>query len=147
MNHMRLSNETIAGRVTSFALLEGAGTVTDGTDLWPFHCTQLASGARSVPLDTEVQFVVVAGLPGRWEAASIRAVAGSFMCPVCSSVVAGSEGTYEICPFCGWEDDPVQRDDAVATGANTQSLRDARDLLFRALIEQETGSSQNEARG
>jgi len=36
-------------------------------------------------------------------------------------------GTYEICPVCGWEDDPVQfRDPDRAGGANEMSLNEAR---------------------
>ena len=36
-------------------------------------------------------------------------------------------GTYEVCPVCGWEDDPQQaRDEDLAGGANTLSLREHR---------------------
>jgi hypothetical protein len=143
----RLSADTLVGRVESFDLLVGAGVVTDGSSTWPFHCTQLASGARTIARDTEVEFNVLPGLPGRWEAVSVRAVAGAFLCPVCSTSVVGAEGTYEICPACGWEDDPVQRDDLAAVGANHLSLRDARDKIFRSMIERDTGQHQPEARG
>ncbi len=36
-------------------------------------------------------------------------------------------GTYEICPVCFWEDDPVQFNDPnYAEGANEVSLKEAR---------------------
>jgi hypothetical protein len=36
-------------------------------------------------------------------------------------------GTYEICPVCFWEDDPVQgQDPDYAGGANAPSLNEAR---------------------
>jgi hypothetical protein len=41
-------------------------------------------------------------------------------------------GSYEICPVCFWEDDPVQNDDPTFWGgANRVSLHDAR-RNFRA---------------
>ena len=47
-------------------------------------------------------------------------------CPVCGARVLPERGVYEICPTCGWEDDPVQSDDLdYAGGANAVSLRDA----------------------
>ncbi len=48
-------------------------------------------------------------------------------CPCCGSKVLHERGTFEICPVCGWEDDPAQsRDPALAGGANETSLNDAR---------------------
>ena len=41
-------------------------------------------------------------------------------------------GTFEICPVCWWEDDDVQgRDPEYAGGANTISLREARENFRR----------------
>ena len=49
-----------------------------------------------------------------------------FECPVCGSKVFEEKGGYEICPVCGWEDDPVQRrDPGFAGGANKMSLNEA----------------------
>ena len=49
----------------------------------------------------------------------------SLRCPVCKDYFF-SEEEYEICPICGWEDDPVQRKDPdFAGGANTLSLNEA----------------------
>ena len=52
-----------------------------------------------------------------------------YSCPCCGSLTLDEEppGTYEICPVCGWEDDPVQFDDPdYAGGANTMSLNEAK---------------------
>ncbi|MCF0151496.1 MAG: VOC family protein [Firmicutes bacterium] len=52
--------------------------------------------------------------------------AGSYPCPVCKRLVFEEKGGYEICPVCGWEDDPVQRKDPhFAGGANRMSLQQA----------------------
>ena len=37
-----------------------------------FHCTQLADGSRTVAVGTDVDFRLLAGRGGRWEAADIR---------------------------------------------------------------------------
>ncbi len=136
-----------SGRVASFGALEGAGTVTDDGTTWPFHCTQISSGARTIAVGSEVEFDVAAGLPGVWEAVDIRACGGLFLCPVCAASVPGEPGSYDICGSCGWEDDPVQRDDSDACGANTITLREARDNAMRAMIQLETGEVQPLARG
>jgi CspA family cold shock protein len=39
---------------------------------YPFHCTQIADGSRSVAVGTRVSFGLLAGRAGRWEAADIR---------------------------------------------------------------------------
>ena len=49
-------------------------------------------------------------------------------CPCCGYKTLDEKppGTYEICPICFWEDDPVQFDDPdCAGGANRPSLRQA----------------------
>jgi rubrerythrin len=49
----------------------------------------------------------------------------SLKCPHCGAALDRPD--YEICPVCGWEDDPVQRRDPdFAGGANTLSLNEAR---------------------
>ena len=117
------------GSVTDFDPQVGWGTVllADGRRL-PFHLTRIADGSRSIAPGTAVTVDVVAGGMGRWEASSVVALrAGAFPCPVCGTLVDGQAESYEICPACGWEDDPVQREDpAYAGGANTASLADAR---------------------
>ncbi len=48
-------------------------------------------------------------------------------CPVCGQFKLNEIGQYEICPICGWEDDPVQRKDPdFRGGANKMSLNEAR---------------------
>ncbi len=135
------------GRVSSFGVVEGAGTVTDGETTWPFHCTQISGGARTVAVGTEVEFDIEAGLPGVWEAVRLRARPGQFLCPVCAATVPGEPGGYDICRSCKWEDDPVQRDDVDVSGANVLPLRTVRDAAMQHLIEQETGELQPFARG
>lgn len=64
---------TRRGSVTQFDPPVGLGTVTgdDGRD-YPFHCTQIADGSRAIEEGAVVDFEVVAGHRGRWEAARIR---------------------------------------------------------------------------
>ena len=49
------------------------------------------------------------------------------ICPCCGRYIFDEKGGYEICPVCGWEDDPVQRrDETFAGGANREPLTEAR---------------------
>lgn len=61
------------GVVASFDDPRGLGVVLadDGTE-YPFHCTAIADGTRSIDEGAAVDFEVVAGRMGRWEAAKIR---------------------------------------------------------------------------
>ncbi|MGH9035153.1 MAG: cold-shock protein [Acidimicrobiia bacterium] len=61
------------GVVVSFDPARGLGEVevADGRR-YPFHCTRIADGSRTIPVGAKVEFVVVPGLPGRWEASGIR---------------------------------------------------------------------------
>jgi CspA family cold shock protein len=61
-----------AGRVASFDEKRGWGVVrgNDGTD-YPFHCTQIADGSRAISVGATVDFEVVAGHLGRWEATQL----------------------------------------------------------------------------
>ena len=50
------------------------------------------------------------------------------MCPCCQQHFFSERNAYEICPVCGWEDDPVQRRDPdFEGGANKLSLNQARE--------------------
>jgi cold shock CspA family protein len=62
------------GKVRTFDERRGVGEIEaeDGVT-FPFHSTALADGTRRIAPGTVVEFDVVAGLPGRWEAASIEA--------------------------------------------------------------------------
>ncbi|HEX5616446.1 MAG TPA: hypothetical protein VFZ83_14930 [Acidimicrobiia bacterium] len=61
------------GVVDAFDERRGIGTVRapDGTT-YPFHCTQIADGSRTIAIGTEVRFAVIAGHLGRLEAAAIE---------------------------------------------------------------------------
>ena len=61
------------GSVESFDEEAGLGVVRGEDDVgYPFHCTQIADGSRSIDAGVTVWFEVVAGHRGRWEASSIR---------------------------------------------------------------------------
>ena len=62
----------MTGAVTSFDDDAGIGTVTgdDGVEHF-FHCTQITDGTRTIAVGTAVEFDVVAGRLGKWEAAAI----------------------------------------------------------------------------
>jgi cold shock CspA family protein len=61
------------GRVRSFDERRGMGEITseDG-NVFAFHSTAIANGSRRIAEEAEVEFDVVAGLPGRWEAAAVE---------------------------------------------------------------------------
>ena len=60
------------GTITQFDDRRGLGTLraVDGTD-YPFHSTRIADGTRTIAVGTTVEFEVVPGQLGRWEAAAI----------------------------------------------------------------------------
>jgi CspA family cold shock protein len=60
------------GVVASFDDPRGLGVVRgDDGDEYPFHCTAIADGTRTIDDGARVRFEVVAGHMGRWEAARI----------------------------------------------------------------------------
>ena len=61
----------MVGVVTAFDEPRGLGTIeSDGTE-YPFHCTALLDGTRTVEVGTPVTFDVRAAGMGRWEATRI----------------------------------------------------------------------------
>jgi cold shock CspA family protein len=60
------------GVVTAFDEHRGLGEITaaDGV-VYRFHCVAIADGTRTIAVGTEVEFEVVPGHLGRWEAAGI----------------------------------------------------------------------------
>jgi cold shock CspA family protein len=61
------------GIVREFDDGRGLGTVTaDDGGTYPFHCTAIADGTRSIEAGARVRFDVVAGPLGRTEAGAIR---------------------------------------------------------------------------
>ena len=61
------------GVVVDFDEQRGWGTLRGdhGPELF-FHCTAVADGSRTISVGTRVDFDVVAGHAGRWEARGIR---------------------------------------------------------------------------
>lgn len=43
---------------------------------------------------------------------------GTHLCPVCRKYRFPSEGSFDICPFCGWEDDGSEEWDSDTCGPN-----------------------------
>jgi len=61
------------GVVVSFDDHKGYGMVRsaeDGTELF-FHCTAITDGTRTIEVGAEVEYEVVAGHLGRWEATDL----------------------------------------------------------------------------
>ena len=63
----------VRGTVTSFDAGRGVGEIAgrDGVT-YPFHATVIADGTRAITDGTEVEFDIVAGHLGQWEAAAVR---------------------------------------------------------------------------
>jgi len=63
------------GIVAAFDKSRGAGEITgaDGAT-YPFHATVITDGTRDIAVGTEVEFEVVPGHLGRWEAARVTPV-------------------------------------------------------------------------
>ncbi|MCQ2524780.1 MAG: hypothetical protein MJ123_10620 [Lachnospiraceae bacterium] len=62
---------------------------------------------------------------------SKRLSRGRNLCPVCRKHIFEEKGKYEICPVCGWEDDPLcRKDPTFKGGANELSLEEAREIYF-----------------
>jgi CspA family cold shock protein len=63
----------VHGVVSAFDAHVGRGVVrADDGGEYGFHCVQIADGARTIAVGTKVEFDVIAGPLGRWEAAVIR---------------------------------------------------------------------------
>jgi len=54
-----------------FDAAAGVGEIETADGRVPFHCTAIADGTRVIPRGAEVEFDVVPGVTGRWEAAAI----------------------------------------------------------------------------
>ena len=64
------------GIVTAFDDPKGLGTITaDDGRVYPFHCTQIADGTRTIEVGQSVRFEVLPKL-GRYEASAIEKGAG-----------------------------------------------------------------------
>lgn len=60
------------GAVARFDAGRGLGEITgaDGAT-YPFHATVIADGTRTIAVGTPVEFVVIPGHLGRWEAVAV----------------------------------------------------------------------------
>ena len=64
----------MTGKVSAFDEHRGLGEITaDDATVYPFHCTAIADGTRTIGVGTRVEFEIVPGPLGHWEAAAIRA--------------------------------------------------------------------------
>jgi CspA family cold shock protein len=62
---------TERGQVVEFDEARGLGTVESGGRTYPFHCTQIADGTRTIEVGTPVTFEVAPAVGGRWEARAL----------------------------------------------------------------------------
>ena len=62
-----------SGTVIEFDEYVGLGEVEGADGLrYLFHCVEIADGTRTIEVGTAVEFTVVPGHLGRWEAAAIE---------------------------------------------------------------------------
>ena len=53
-------------------------------------------------------------------------------CPVCGKYEFESEGSFDYCDVCGWQDDPIQEENPDEREcANQMSLNEAREAYKR----------------
>lgn len=67
-------SERRSGTVSEFDEKVGLGSVAgdSGGDRYPFHCTQIAGGSRTIDVGARVSFTVIPGHAGIWEAGDLR---------------------------------------------------------------------------
>jgi cold shock CspA family protein len=61
----------VRGRVAEFDEARGLGVVDGDGTRYPFHCTAIADGTRTIDVGASVTFEVRPGGMGRWEATSV----------------------------------------------------------------------------
>ena len=59
------------GTVTAFSEARGIGVIESDGMRYAFHCTQIEDGTRAVRVGASVEFDVIPGRMGDWEAANI----------------------------------------------------------------------------
>ncbi len=72
---MRFGDVGVQGTVKQFDGHVGLGIV-QGSDHqeYPFHCAQIANGSRTIEVGAAVEYDVIPGPLGRWEAGTIVSV-------------------------------------------------------------------------
>jgi len=70
------SGAILVGSVVEFDEPRGLGTVACGDRSYPFHCTAITDGTRTIAVGTVVAVDVAAGRLGRLEARTVRPVPG-----------------------------------------------------------------------
>jgi hypothetical protein len=94
---------------------------------------QVVRHAARVLLKAAIELVVLVPLAIP-EPLTSRLMNARYACPCCGHRTLDERppGTYDICPVCFWEDDPVQYDDPdYEGGANRPSLRQAQANFLR----------------
>jgi cold shock CspA family protein len=67
--------QTLAGQVVTFDEHRGLGEIRAANgERIAFHCTAIADGTRTIASDARVEFVLVPGPVGAFEAGAIRTV-------------------------------------------------------------------------
>jgi cold shock CspA family protein len=66
-----VEGSAVDGIVVDFDEHRGLGTVEAEGTRYPFHCTAIADGSRTVEVGTRVRFEVRPGPLGRWEATQL----------------------------------------------------------------------------
>ena len=64
----------MTGAVIAFDERRGVGTIETGAARHFFHCTQIADGTRAIHIGQAVEFTVVPGRLGDWEATEIEKI-------------------------------------------------------------------------
>lgn len=59
------------GKVVAFDEPRGLGEIESGGVRYPFHCTAIVDGTRTIAVDTEVSFELRPAGMGRWEATAV----------------------------------------------------------------------------
>lgn len=63
------------GTITSFDDARGLGELNADGSIYPFHCTAMVDGTRTIEVGVVVTFGVRPAGMGRWEATAIEKVA------------------------------------------------------------------------